>query len=896
MTRHNSGSYGTTDDRNTTTTITPTIPESAGITLSEPEEASGELVLAGHDTVTEVWQELLKNPKVLGYLIRAGKKAMIGLEHDEAEELLDSLGITDTPLAGHDTRHMILDLGRRPKLADKSKWILCEIAKELGTGLSTVEDLISMARLFQFAHYENPHISTEVKTLTITVELEYEKFEALRRSQRTNVCRLLHVLSKAFDIRLAASQNTQAFLKEYHQEDLPCVSEWTITQRGSIEADEALARLDPNGTSTAVLNALDEEPDGTLCYVELYETIEKSDSRIRQCLGELKEYGLVESFGSPNNKKVSLLEIGAEVLDNLQQQSERRSLPEANLNPTPNPERQRREYSCSASRETEWSTKEINREEGRRPQAADHTAPQHEIDQEANPEYPTGRMGLLMRDAVAACGNKEGMITVVDDSIEQIDSSLQLFSVDDMHEEVVVSTHATTPLDYAVGSAMALAHPKVINEALDEATLATLLNDTPVEILSWARHIAYVPFEEIEAQTLRDALLSCRNNLMNLTLALKREDYGNGEFDSRSDLLSEILRQAHGLTGCIVHLLDAADFNVVRDLRVPAGLNSSKVVALAESIAHSITVQSRYKQFSAYRQLFEERESYRTNSFSVEVDAADPYGSFIGSVVLRGGSATRVKPALVDELEALEPHEDAPEFAIPVTFRQVTRDTLATATERVLERRNITVTEQSISVLHTLVESPFRVTRALNTLSKSREVREIEPSELRFALQQLSADNVMPRAPRSVGQIMMALLEATEPISQSELADRADVTGQTIRNRTEELTETGLVEWKKTPTGAKEWLVRISSTSVSMLDEKETDEVLVGSRPKQTAIGDAGEVTQLDTDTHDGSSGDADDEEVDADFSGITIMGSPPTGPEDLGISPEDQSRESEES
>ncbi|RLM56911.1 helix-turn-helix domain-containing protein, partial [Halorubrum sp. Atlit-26R] len=118
------------------------------------------------------------------------------------------------------------------------------------------------------------------------------------------------------------------------------------------------------------------------------------------------------------------------------------------------------------------------------------------------------------------------------------------------------------------------------------------------------------------------------------------------------------------------------------------------------------------------------------------------------------------------------------------------------------------MTEGAVSVLNSVVGSPFRVTRALSGLCREPDVRNVESADLRFALQQLSADDVMSEAPRSVGKIMMTLLEATEPVTQSELAERAGVTGQTIRNRSDELTETGLVQWEREPSGVKKWRVR----------------------------------------------------------------------------------------
>ena len=892
MTRDNSNSYDTTDVRTTTTSISPTIPENAGITRTEPGASAGRVVLTGHNTITEVWQGLVADPEIRDYLVIAARKAVVGLDRDEVEKFLDSLRITNTPQMHHYPEDLILDLRWSAARAKESGWELSEIAPELGTGSSSVEDIISIGRLFQFVHHQNPHLSIDTETLTITVEIEYEKFKGRSRTQRTNVCRLLHVLSKAFDIRLAVSQNTQAFLKQFHREDLPCVSEWSIIQRGGTDTDEVLVKLDPYGTSTKILKALDQEPDGTLSYSELYEFVEKSASRVRQCVSKLREYGLITSFGSQNNKKVTQLDPGAEVLDNLQQQSEQRCQPYASPDPTPNSERQRRECASAVRWRGEGDATGISREEGRRPGAADRPAPQRTAGQESPTGYSTGRMCPSMRDAAAACGDEQGAVTIVDDGIDHIDSSLQLFAVDELRKEVVISSYATTPVDYTVGSAMALAHPKLIREVLDETTLTTILDNTPAEILSWARQIAYVPLDEVEAPAFQDALLSWRSKIGDLTLVLKRNDYESAGFDCRNDLLSEILRQAHGLTGCVVHLLDEAGFDVIRDFRIPSGLNSSKIEALAESIAHSITVQSRYKSFSAYRQLFESRERHRSNSFTVEVDAADPYGSLIGSLVLRGGCSTQLKPALTNELKSYEPHKDAPEFAIPITIREVTRDAIASATERVLERKNIRMTEGAVSVLNTVVGSPFRVTRALSGLCREPDVRNVESADLRFALQQLSADDVMSEAPRSVGKIMMTLLEATEPVTQSELAERAGVTGQTIRNRSDELTETGLVQWEREPSGVKKWRVRTILLSDSRTGDESKEVILLGSRPKQTAIGDAGQIKPVDSESTDTENSvehnDGDDDEVDVDFSDVSIRGSPPpTEPEDVGLPPE---------
>ena len=903
MTRNNSTSYGTEDDRDPIKEVNSTIPDDTGITPRDIGSSPKEPTINGHNPITAVWQDIVEDTDILHHILLAARKAVTGMNYDEALNFVDTIGITDNPHMGHYPRRGICLLTSKPAVAKKSRWRLIRIVQELGTGASTVDEIQSMAGLFKFVYYNNPHIKSEIETPTLTIKIEYEQFKRLSRSQRADTCELLHILSKAFDIQLLTTQTTQAFLKHYHRKELPCVSEWSITPLRDTCTSEALVKLDPNGTSVSILDALADAPDGTVSYSELYEIIEKSDSRIRQCLKELREYSLVTSFGSPNNKKVSLVETGSEVLDNLQRRRQETSPRKENPESTPNSERHRREHSDSDSvcLGSEDNSSKINRE-GRWPVATGQhvTLPQQQPQlqqphKKSNSGYQTGRMCPAMQDAVAACGNEQSTITIVDDEINHLDSSIQLFAFDAVRDTVIVSSHSTTPLDYSVGIAMALAHPKLINEALSEATLSTILEDTPLEILSRARQIGPVPLSEVEPDALQDALLEWRNEIGELTRCLKNGNYGTNKFDCRNDLLSEILRQAHGLAGCIVHLLDEAGVHVVRDIRIPSKLNSSKIKALAESIAHSITVQSQYKNFSAHRQLFESREGYRANSFTVEVDAADPFGNLIGSIVVRGGSATRIESDLTATLEAYDPVEDAPEFAIPIKIRDVTRDNILIATERVLERKNINPTQDAVSVLDAVVDSPFGVAKALHYLGTSSDRRDIKPRELRYALKQLSDGDLLSDLPRSVGQITEILLNATEPLTQTELADRADVSTQTIRNNESEIVSTGFVQYEQKPSGVKKWRTALSfdweqNNSYPALESKDSSanskpmeyEVLLGTSPKQTSILDESEftgetensTTPSENEQEDNSEEYLDDEEIDLDFSGISIPGS----------------------
>jgi len=192
------------------------------------------------------------------------------------------------------------------------------------------------------------------------------------------------------------------------------------------------------------------------------------------------------------------------------------------------------------------------------------------------------------------------------------------------------------------------------------------------------------------------------------------------------------------------------------------------------------------------------------------VDAADPAGRFIGSIVVRGGSATRLAPVLAGELEGLKPHEDAPEFHVPIKMCGVKRKNTTVAARRVLNRKSLEPTREAISVLHAVVSSPFRVTQALEQLDETSASRDVKSVEIRDALQHIRADDIFSNLPRSVGDIGMALLRATEPISQSDLTKQADLSGTTVRNHADGLIETGLVQRDEKSSGTKEWRMTLS--------------------------------------------------------------------------------------
>jgi hypothetical protein len=180
-------------------------------------------------------------------------------------------------------------------------------------------------------------------------------------------------------------------------------------------------------------------------------------------------------------------------------------------------------------------------------------------------------------------------------------------------------------------------------------------------------------------------------------------------------------------------------------------------------------------------------------------------GSLIGEFVIRGPDSDRLQSALEGQLSGFKPHDEAPEFAINIPVESVTRSAYAVVTHRLLKRKNIKPTREAVTILHGLVDSPYLVGHALNQLGNEETPRELRADELRYAIKHLDGERILSELPRSVGELVATLLEATEPLTQTELAERADVSTQTIRNNRGALEAIDIVRVDGT-----EWRVALS--------------------------------------------------------------------------------------
>jgi hypothetical protein len=274
--------------------------------------------------------------------------------------------------------------------------------------------------------------------------------------------------------------------------------------------------------------------------------------------------------------------------------------------------------------------------------------------------------------------------------------------------------------------------------------------------------------------------------------------------DDDDDLRGPITRDALGLAGSMTHLLDLADVELTRVLKLPEfsrRFEDDRRDALFRSLAIGSAIGSNYDHHVAYRQLFESRSDKRQQAFDPTVDAADPWARLIGSWTLVGdfaGQTEAVADALQEHFRGLDPHSDAPEIAIRSEVRtDPTRRQVAETARRMLATKDIRLTPEATSVLHGLARTPFDVADALQYLAGDNEGRRVDAAEVRYALAQLEPGRLLRgidgrrTTPR---KLVSALLEADRPITGAEIDERADVSSRSRRDHLADLVEVGLVE------------------------------------------------------------------------------------------------------
>ena len=615
------------------------------------------------------------------------------------------------------------------------------------------------------------------RTPTIAASLDKTTFSERPRQQRENTLELLSILDTQCDVYLLCTGRTAYWLADNHRSDLPldfdsCLDTGRDGDHPAEDvATEALRTLDPEGGPVKILRELADEPTQTVPQASLPDLVRRDASTVCQYLNKLAGLGLIDRYSIGTGNHVSLRESGSVLLDRLDAEIGRQSKLDRLFEETGSFHKRPCKPACK-------------RGQGGPPgqqlptATADDTAT---LTRPATAPYRTRFLSRAQHDATVSVATA-GEISVAESDVPDSRSE----SIKDLHvrgvsydadrDEALVAIRATTPLQYITSVALSLASPRLFDQVLPINRLDDL--DPSAFILRSARCIGCVSSEaEDDPQVLRDGIVEWGQKLAGMTTDLR-----NGEYEDRNRFRSQIMRSAHGLAGTIAHLLDVAGVDLIREVRVPSGLNESDISEIAKTMSIAASIQSSYGHYATYRQLFEDRPTKLQTALSPKVDAVDPLGEYIGSLVVRSPDASRVREALEEQLsDPLPVREDAPEIAVQVPLREVDRSDYVAVMSRLGEHKGLEKTQEAVTLCQTLASDPWAVSEALNRLGSESRPRDIRLDEVRVALSHLDADQLLPDATPTVSSTVAALLRSAQPLSKTELAEKAGVSSRSLR-------------------------------------------------------------------------------------------------------------------
>lgn len=740
-----------------------------GLSLRQtpPVDAVGDID-AGEYAPIEMWQTLATGDGFERALVDAVRDLLAGVPYFERGRTLRQAGVT---AAEGGYARLVAGFDRPPE--SDAYDLAGDVTQAFGSG-----EVTPIGRLAFDEIGAGPLALLDAVDATPTVTVRFgQAFRERRREQREQTLDLLARLGRVCHVAVVATGLTARWLAGEHGADLPAEFSEQCNPRRESDAPsadlvaEARDALDPDGRAVRILRDLAAEPAETLSYHEVRATLDVSDSRVSQVVSRLVDLDLVEKYGPRGEQQVDLLPVGKEFVDVLDAETGRQQRLDANFSETG-----QSSHSAVLSQPLTKGSPDAPAEE---PPGAEASVP-----------YRTRYLDRATHHGIGAAAS-DGDIVAVEGPTPAVETAeerhTRYVSYDEGRDEATVAVRATTPLQYAVSLALGLASPRLLDATLPPNRLDEI--DDPPAILRDARCIGGLSSEAVDdGEVLRERLVAWGEDLADMTRDLHREEY-----DDRNRFRGEILRSAHGLAGTVVHLLDVAGVDVVREVRVPS-LSDGQMESLARTVAIGAAIQSRYGAFTAYRQLYEGREEKRRSAFSADVDATDPLGEHIGAVVLRGPRAERfgyhVEGALSSPAEL---HEDAPEFTVPVTVSTPSRPAYTEAVNRMLATKNIRATPEAVSLFQALAGDVYAVTEAIRWLGEEEQPRTIRLDEVRVSLSALDADRLLGDAPPSLSKAVAVLLRSTSPLSPADLADRAGISTRSLRRHLDPLVSLDVV-------------------------------------------------------------------------------------------------------
>jgi len=761
---------------------------SAGFSLSRQEPAASATTVSLSRGVTpgEFSRAVARAPGLQDAVVDAARDALDGRDWGEVHDLVEDhdLGLADP---GDDVGSLLVHLGRGDV---RGAWRLLAACARAGQGRRPVDDWRLLPRLLALSDAVTPTVTVRVET----------GFREVRREHRETIVELLAELSEGAAVRVVGSRLTLRWLEQTHRERLPSVRDGLDTPPSEAYVSDAREALDPDGPHTATLRALREQSSASATYAALADALNVPRETLRSRLSRLRGLDLVtDGYETGDGTAVDLRPAGGAYLDAVDAAVGEQSTLNDGVSDL-----------SKSSDDAVYPANAHGRGEDGADATADGDRDRHRLSSRHDVSY------LSRRAAVPpAASAPENGVAVVNYPVEPREDRAETgWSYDETADTLVVSAEWDNPLQYTVCLARAFTDGRVWRHVLDEDRLAEADVDARLDehrsLLRGCRCLGYLPDAVDDGVEYGERLQEARDELLAMTGDLRRDEYDLPTDEFRS----LITREALGLAGTAAHLLDLAGVEVVREVRLPnysrnfnRGSADGRVDrdGLTKNLATICAIQSTYGEHTGYRQLLEDRPEKVRQSPDAEVDAADPYGSLIGSIVVvgdLGGRTDDLADAIREAVSSPTPREDAPEFAIhvPVETAASGRSWTARTTRRMLRSKSLDATREAVGLLDAFARTPYDVADALAALGSEDAPRDVRQSEVRFALAHLDASRLLTRetAP-AARRIVGALLDADRPLSRAALVDRGDVSRSSTYRHLPKLAALDLVE--ETPEG-----------------------------------------------------------------------------------------------
>lgn len=640
---------------------------------------------------------------------------------------------------------------------------------------STTDDMIRAVRLF------------ELSTVTPTVRVRLnESFRQSRRDQQETIIEYLVALSQGVDVVIVGTEIDRAYLRTEFGKVLPSnVTDSCNHPHDSAPVDELTTVVGTDTLSTEILRTITDEFGGSIGYDELKAVFSQYDrSTLSRALNEdLLPNGLVDKYGKRGSQRLDVLQHGYDYVDHIEELESRQKTLSESVTDTP-------QCYTNSRVDTAGSRK------GEGEQTTSRT--RHRL-----PSYHT--VDWLSQPETLA-----PIATTVDGGISLTNHPIGFRSdraqgeVGFNHEsgKLVVSVEYDNPMQYMVTVARTLLDSRVFDHALTEDRLSQLdeFVVSGSELLRGARCLGYLPDEIQTGCEYGDRLKDERDELLELTKQLDELDG-----DEERNLRGQITREAHGLAGTARHVFDLLDIEVVLEIRLPEfsrrryRYGKDRTEMVAKTLSKHLSIASKYGHHVGHRLLYESRSDKRKQSFDPTVDATDPYGELLGSVSIVGDFGNCIE-SFKETLERRvsnpdELHDDAPEIAIQTPIQDTdNRQTYAEVVRSMCRAKGLDATRESVSLFEAFARTPYDVAHAIGRgLQTESERRKIRIAEVRQSLASLPASRLLnDEATPGVRAMTKGLLVTQEPLTRSELADKASVSSETVRRHLGALLGSGI--------------------------------------------------------------------------------------------------------